>query len=119
MPAMKPTTPTLDLFLREISNLLRNEDGVTLQQYLKIEPPYGQQYDTLIQELRQAYPQTRQDLLEQHCSSLLPEARDGIELHTPWSAFIKFLTLYFAFLREGHDAGNLLGTYNALSEVVQ
>lgn len=112
-------TPTVDRFLGEIANILRAEDGRKLQQYLILEPPYGAEYMSMIEELRRACPPGREDSLEQKCNSLLPEARDGVQHDTPWTAFMRVMVSYFTFLRDGHDGSNLLDTYNAISEVVQ
>jgi len=110
-------TNTLDRFLVEISKLLREKDAVRIQQYLIIEPPYSQQYQQIVQELRNAFPKGSEDTLEQKCSNALPEARDG-EDDAPWTAFLKFMMQYFVFLRDV-DVANLLDTFTSLSELVQ
>jgi len=110
-------TQTLDRFLAEISKILREKDSVRLQQYLVIEPPYSQQYQQIVQELRAAFPKGNEDTLEKRCSNALPEARDG-EDDAPWTAFLKFMVQYFVFLRDV-DVKNLLDTFTILSELVQ
>lgn len=111
------TTQTLDRFLSEISRLLRQKDGIQLQQYLIIEPPFSQQYQQIIQELRNAFPKSNEEALEQKCSNALPEAREG-EDDAPWTAFLKFVVQYFAFIRDV-DTNSLLDTFTILSELVQ
>ena len=111
-----PDTPTLDQFLAEISTILRDQDGTKLNDFLIIEPPYSAIYDTLIEEIRQQYPKTNENVLDSKITLALPEARDGLD-GASWNAFIKFLVCYLAFLRDV-DLSNLLHTYNLLSELV-
>ena len=111
------TTPTLDRFLHEISSLLQQKEGDRLQEYLIIEPPYSEQYQKIVQELRNAFPKGTEDTLEQKCSSALPTARLG-EDDAPWTAFLKFIVQYFVFLRDV-NVSNLFDTFTILSELVQ
>ncbi|EON65482.1 hypothetical protein W97_04720 [Coniosporium apollinis CBS 100218] len=110
-------TPTLDQFLAELQRIICEQNGAQLQDYLVIEPPYRQLYTAMIAEIRQRYPKGKEDELEGKCSAALPEAREGAD-GSPWTAFIKFITQYFAFIRDV-NVENLLETYNQLSELVQ
>jgi nuclear mRNA export protein PCID2/THP1 len=111
--------PTLVQFLGEISKILRQQNAAQLQDYLVIEPPYGDLYNVMITELRNVFPKDadQEDVLEEICSGALPEAREGIDGAT-WTAFIKFIVQYFIFIRDV-NIENLLDTYNLLSELVQ
>lgn len=110
------STPTLDQFLSEISQILHQQDSSKLCDYLVIEPPYGQVYHSMINELRSAYPKGKDPALEVKCSSSLP---DGLgEDNASWGAFTKFMVQYLSFIRDV-DVQNLLETYNLLSELVQ
>lgn len=111
------STPTIDQFLSEISAILRKKDGNKLREYLIIEPPYNDMYQRLIAEARQSFPRGSEDTLEAKCSSALPEARDEGEGGT-WTLFVRFMVAYLGFLRDV-NIGNLLDTYNMLSELVQ
>lgn len=113
-----PPTATIDRFLGEISRIIREKNAQQLREYLVIEPPYADTYNTLISELRRVYQKGREDALEAKCSAALPEARDGIDGSSSWTAFVKFVVQYFSFLRDV-DVGNLLETYNLLSELLQ
>ena len=107
----------LDQFLSETSRILKDRDGARLQDYLVIEPPYPKIYNSMIAELRVAFPRGTEDDLEAKCSQALPEAREG-EDGSSWTAFVKFIVQYFAFIRDV-NVDNLLDTYNLLSELVQ
>jgi hypothetical protein len=110
-------TPTTDQFLGEISKLLRGKSASQLQQYLIIEPPFTQIYQQIVQEIRSVFPKARENALEKKCSDALPEARLG-EDDSPWTAFVKFMVQYFAFLRDV-NVEQLLDTFNILCELVQ
>lgn len=111
-----PGTPTLDRFLSEISRILREKNGLQLQDYLVIEPPYALQYNTMIVELKNGFSKDKPDALEMKCHTALPEARSGED--SSWTAFIKFIAQYFFFIRDV-NINNLLDTYNLLAELVQ
>ena len=114
---MSTHTPTIDSFLTEVSSLLRQKNSTQLQDVLIIEPPFAPLYQQIVQELRRAFPKGKEDALEKKCSNALPEARDG-EDDSPWTAFIKFIVQYFAFLRDV-NVEQLLDTFNLLCELVQ
>lgn len=112
------STGALDKFLSEVRQILREKNGTKLQDYLLIEPPYPDLYNVMIAGIQQKYPKGQEDALEEKCSAGLPEARDGINGGPSWSAFIKFITNYFIFLRDV-NVDNLLETYNLLRDLVQ
>ena len=111
---------TLDRFLGEISRILRERNNTQLCEYLVIEPPFAETYNALIAELRNNYRkgQNQEDALETRCSNALPEAREGVDGSSSWTAFVKFMVHYLTFLRDV-DVSNLLETYNLLSELLQ
>lgn len=113
-----PPTATIDRFLGEISRIIREKNASQLREYLVIEPPYADIYNTLISELRRAHPKGQEDALDAKCSNALPGARDGVDGSSSWTAFVKFVVQYFCFLRDV-DVSNLLETYNLLSELLQ
>ncbi|KAI9725119.1 MAG: hypothetical protein M1828_003461 [Chrysothrix sp. TS-e1954] len=108
---------TIDKFLGEISRIIKDKDAVLLQDFLVIEPPYGQQYQAMVQEARQHFTSGNEAALEEKCSTALSDAMESSEGPT-WTAFVKFMTAYFCFLRDV-NIDNLLDTYGLLSELVQ
>ena len=110
------STPTLDLFLQEIAGTLRGKNGARLQDLLLLEPPFTPIYETLINELRQVFPQDRQDSLEQKLDRILPK-EDG---NTGWSwpSFVIFLVQYFAFIRDV-DVSQLVQTHTDLKALLK
>ena len=110
-------TPTATSFISEISSLLASRDSQKLAQYLVVEPPYSASYETIIQELRRAHPKgSPDDALEAKVNAGLTSIKDGGA--SGWAAFVKFMTVYFGFLRDV-NIGNLLETYNLLSDLLQ
>lgn len=115
-------TPTVDQFLAEIAAILQAKDGAKLQDYLVFEPTggvYPPLYTQMINEIRGAFPKGTEDALEEKCNRALPglqELDDG----SSWSAFVRFIAQYFAFLRD-LDVENLstkqLDAYNLLAEL--
>lgn len=110
-------TPTIDQFLTEISRIVREQNSTQLQDYLVVEPPYGQIYQSMISELRRSFPKGNEAALEAKCESSIPEAQGNTESGS-WSAFTKFMVQYLTFLRDVNTQ-NLLETYNLLNELVQ
>ncbi|KAF2148654.1 hypothetical protein K461DRAFT_232005 [Myriangium duriaei CBS 260.36] len=115
-------TPTLTKFLGEISTILRQRDARKLCDYLVIEPPYAPIYETLRAEVRSSYNSqdgTSAQRLEAACQDKLGPVLTDPEGNSPtWTAYVKFMAQYFAFLRDV-DVGNLLATYELLSELLQ
>jgi len=114
---MADATPTLTRFLDEVDQIIREGNGPRMQEYLVIEPPYADAYISVINEVRRNYPKGSEDALEARCSTLLPQAREGVD-GASWTAFIKFIVQYFVFIRDFSE-DNLLDTYTLLSELVQ
>jgi hypothetical protein len=114
-------TPTLDQFLSEINRITLSKDSAQLSQYLVIEPPYAASYNTIINELRTSYPKGSDSdaALEKKIVKVVKviDGGDDVEVAS-WSAFSRFMVLYFGFLRDV-DVGNLLETFGLLSEVLQ
>ncbi|KAK3691905.1 hypothetical protein LTR37_018336 [Vermiconidia calcicola] len=110
-------TPLLGQFLVAINGFIsvRNEGG--LASYLILEPPFGEHYMRMIEELRATYPRGSEDALEQKCSQNLKAARDGAD-GTPWSPLVKFMVQYLGYLRDvDADPKKYLHTYELLSEL--
>ena len=115
-------TPTLDQFLSEINRITLTKDSAQLSSYLVIEPPYAPSYNTIISELRKVFPKGGIDVdstLEKKIIKAVKviEGGDDPEVAS-WSAFSRFMVLYFGFLRDV-NVGNLLETFGLLSEVLQ
>jgi hypothetical protein len=114
-------TPTLDQFLSEINRITLSKDSALLSTYLIIEPPYAPSYNTIINELRATYPKgaASDTALEKKIVKVVKviDGGDDVEVAS-WSAFSRFMVLYFGFLRDV-DVGNLLETFGLLSEVLQ
>lgn len=111
------STLVLDKFLEETNNILLDKNGEKLQSYLVIEPPFNDPYNTMIAQIRQAFPKGSEDALEEKCNRKLTAAQEDSD-GSSWAAFVKFIANYFVFIRDV-DAGNLLDTYNLLSELQQ
>lgn len=112
-----PGTPVLDQFLSSIADLVRQRDGVKLQDFLQIEPPLSDIYQQMVVELRQQYPagSSQKDAeLQRRCENLVPRSKGS----SPWIAFPTFMKLYFTFLRDV-NVENLLETYNLLKGLLK
>ena len=112
-------TPTLTSFLTSINTLTLQKNSQQLRHHLPIEPPYTTPYLTIINELRQHFPKGSEEALERKIVGAVKviegeETRDGVA----WTAFSRFLVLYFGFLRDV-DVGDLGETYGLLSELLQ
>ncbi|KAK5168662.1 uncharacterized protein LTR77_005971 [Saxophila tyrrhenica] len=111
------STPLLGQFLVAINGFIdvRNENG--LAEYLVLEPPFGDHYMRMIEELKSAYPRGSENALEEKCSQNLKAAREGAE-DQPWTPFIKFMVQYLGYLRDvDADPNKYLQTYELLSEL--
>lgn len=110
--------PTLDKFLAEIAQIVKDGDGSKLQDFLVIEPPFSPLYGQLIAELRQAYPTaSSHDALEKKCTSFVPEYDDS-ENGGSRASFLTFLVKYFAFIRDV-NVENLVETHDILKALVK
>lgn len=109
--------PTVDKFLGEIAGIVREKNGVKLQQYLKYEPPLEPLYNQMISEIRQVYGASSQDALEKKCKSFIPEYEEGDE-GASRSSFITFMVKYFSFLRD-LDVSNLVETHDQLKALLK
>lgn len=114
-------SPTIDKFLDEVRGLLRENNGIKLQDVMLLEPPLPPSYHLLISELRQSFPQSSEDALWTKCESLLPEhdagneERDGVGSS---SAFAAFAVKYLAFLRDV-DVDELVETHDMLKNLLK
>lgn len=105
------STPLLGQFLVAINGFVKAGNAAQLADYLVIEPPFNQQYQTMIQELRQVYPKGKEQLLEAKCQHSLAGA-DG------WSNFIRFMGQYLAYLRDvSLEQSKYLDTYEHLLDL--
>ena len=109
--------PTIDKFLEGIAQILRDKDGVKLQQYLRYEPPFVAVYEQMRSEIRQVYGPGSQDALEKKCTSFIPEYDEGVDGGSR-ASFITFLVKYFVFLRD-LDVGNLVETHDQLKALLK
>ena len=112
------STPTVDKFLSEIARILLENNGSQLQDFLIIEPPLPPLYNQIVGELRQAYPNSSShEALETNCKSFIQEYPEGGEGGSR-SAFILFLTKYFAFIRDV-NVENLVETHDMLKALLK
>lgn len=106
----------LEQFLAAIAELVKNRDGVKLQDYLQLEPPLNEVYQQMVAELRYDYPdnpEKNKELLRR-CEGLVPRSKHG----GSWSAFPVFIKQYFAFLRDVY-VEHLLQTYEELKGLLK
>ena len=114
---MATGAPVLDRFLSSIAELVRNRDGVKLQDFLQLEPPLPDVYQQMIAELRQQFPPSspqKDSDLQKQCEGLVPRSKGS----SSWPAFPTFMKLYFSFLRDV-KVENLLETYNMLNVLLK
>ncbi len=110
-------TPLLGQFLVAINGFIGVRNESALADYLVLEPPFGDHYTRMIEELKDAYPRGSEEALEEKCSQGLKAARDGAD-GTPWTPFVKFMVQYLGYLRDvDADPNKYLQTYEHLSEL--
>lgn len=116
---MAPPTPVLGQFLVQVNGFIQARNEKSLSDWLALEPPFNQQYNAMIQELQATCPKGSEEALEQRCTQALKAATEGDD-GSPWTAFIKFMAQYLAYLRDvSADASKYLETYELLSELQQ
>lgn len=112
---------TIAQFLEEVRGLLREKNGIKLQDVMLLEPPLPPSYHLLISDLRQSFPRGSEEVLWGKCSSYLSEydvdhdERDGGGLS---SAFATFALKYFEFLRDV-DVDALVETHDMLRNLLK
>ncbi|KAL9632198.1 MAG: hypothetical protein Q9164_005471 [Protoblastenia rupestris] len=109
--------PTIDKFLGEIARIIQEKNGGQLQDFLIIEPPLPPLYNQIVSELRQAYPPSSQDALENKCKSFITEYDEG-EDGGSRASFITFMVKYFTFLRDV-NVENLVNTHDMLKALLK
>ena len=110
--------PTVDKFLGEIAQIIRERNGDKLRDYLVIEPPFGDIYMQLVSELKQAYPnQHSQEALEAKCTTFISEYDEREDGGSNLS-FIAFLVRYFGYLRD-LNIENLVETHEVLKALLK
>ena len=109
--------PTLDQFLGEIAGIIKDKQGVRLQEYLIYEPPLPPLYNNIVSEIRQFYPPNSQKALENKCISFIPEYEEGDEGGSR-TAFVMFMVKYFSFLRDV-NVDNLIETHDLLKALLK
>jgi hypothetical protein len=116
MAPVVATTALLGQFLVAVNGFVLHDNATQLGEYLVLEPPFGTQYVNMIAELRQAYPPGKEEALEEKCEQILTAAREGVNGSATWTAFIRFMAQYLAYLRDvDMDQSKYLDTYNLLS----
>lgn len=109
--------PTLDKFLEEIAGIIKEKNGIQLQEYLIYEPPLPPLYNKIVSEIRQSYPPKSQKALENKCISFIPEYDEGDEGGSR-TAFVMFMVKYFTFLRDV-NIDNLIETHDLLKALLK
>ena len=110
--------PTIDQFLEEIARILREKNGTQLQEYLIYEPPLPALYNKMVVEIKQVYPASSQNNLENKCISFIPEYEEGVEDGGSRASFISFMVKYFSFLRDS-DITDLVTTHDQLKVLLK
>lgn len=112
-------TPLLGQFLVAINGFIQVRNEAGLADYIALEPPFSPHYESMINELKEAYPKGNDQALENKCSQALRAAREGAD-GSPWTAFVKFMVQYLGYLRDVRiDVSRYLETYELLSELHQ
>jgi hypothetical protein len=110
-------TPLLGQFLVAINGFITAKNEKSLADYLVLEPPFGDHYVRMIQELKRDYAKGREEELEERCGQYLKAAKEGADGAT-WTPFIKFMVQYLGYLRDvDANPNKYLETYNLLSEL--
>ncbi|KAK4979002.1 hypothetical protein LTR42_001502 [Elasticomyces elasticus] len=117
--ARKMATKHLGQFLVQVNGFVQARNEVHLTQWLALEPPFNAQYLEMVEELQTAFPRGSEEALEQKCSQILKAAVVG-DQGSPWTAFVKFMAHYLAYMRDvSSDVDKYLETYASLSELQQ
>ena len=109
--------PTLDQFLTEIARIIKEKNGIQLQEYLIYEPPLPPLYNKIVSEIKQFFPPSSQKALENKCISFIPEYDEG-EDGGSRTSFVMFMVKYFAFLRDV-NTDNLIETHDMLKALLK
>ena len=110
-------TPLLGQFLVAINGFITAKNEKALADYVVLEPPFGEHYVRMIQELKREYAKGREEELEEKCAQYLKAAREGADGAT-WTPFVKFMVQYLGYLRDvDASPDKYLDTYNLLSEL--
>lgn len=116
MPAPSVPGAQLGQFLVLVNGFVqhKNEDG--LSNCVRIEPPFLNEYATMINELHQLYPKGSESALEDECRRVLSAAREGVDGSGTWTPFILFMVQYLVYLRDYQDGTeHILETFDRLS----
>lgn len=106
-------TPLLGQFLVAINGFISVRNENSLVDYLALEPPFGQHYMRMIEELKTTYPRGSETALDKRCTQSLKAADEG-----EWTSFVNFVVQYLGYLRDvDADPGKYLQTYELLSEL--
>jgi hypothetical protein len=102
---------SLNSFLEQVVNTVKERNGEKLVDILQIEPPFAPAYEQLISDLRRRYPAGSDERIETICEQRMQDFLD--EIDTTWGAFPLFLREYFRFIRDV-DIANLVITHAQL-----
>jgi nuclear mRNA export protein PCID2/THP1 len=112
----------LTKFLSQIHLLVRSQNGDSLREWLRVEPPVPAEYHNLAAELRAKFPRSDASStasLEATIERLLPEDHDVPDGQaSPWPGFLSFMKDYLQFWRDiNYD--DLLAAHLLLSGLVK
>ena len=96
-------------FLTSIRQFVIAQDGQSLRDWLKVEPPVSEIYERLAAELRSSFP-VDGDALERTVDNCLPEEDEPSEdKGSPWPGLNSFLKDYLEYWRDANfnDAARL------------
>lgn len=112
-PPATMSTPLLGQFLVAVNGFISVRNENSLVDYLALEPPFGQHYVRMIEELKSTYPKGSEAALDKKCTQSLKAADEG-----EWTSFVNFMVQYLGYLRDvDADPGKYLQTYELLSEL--
>lgn len=104
-------------FLTAIRGFLKDLNGESLRDWLKVEPPLPKQYFDLAAELKSAFQENA--AIEKLIESCLPEEEDVPEGQgTTWPGFVAFMRDYFEYWRDV-DFSDLLGAHQLLTALTK
>jgi hypothetical protein len=110
-------TPTLGQFLNQVNGLIAARNESKLADWLVLEPPFGNTYVQMIEELRRVFPKHKESALEERCAQSLKAAQEG-DQGSNWTSFTRFMVQYLGYLRDvSPDPSAYLETYNLLREL--
>jgi hypothetical protein len=101
-------------YLQLVNSAIANKNGNQLSTLLPIEPPFGEDYQNLLNDIFSTYSDSTalKDVIKNGVEVVAREDRDS------WATFPEFLQTYFNFIRTVNP-NDLLTTYEKLSNLLK